>query len=268
MARSGARFLPLDEDERLQPGTMMFRMLAELRRGRWSASTRWASMSWRRSPSRRRGVAEGGLPRAALHVSRVPGTADGWFNVTRVEVDATDPFALSAAEAEGRRQAVTAARYIAAAVPGREAASLVAMAPQLGIRETRRIAGRYVLTADDLRRRADFADTIACRRLPDRHPPGPRRGPRVRGIRRGPFLPHPVPLAGARGARQRPRRRPRHLGDARGPRGHPGHADRDGDRPSRRHRGGHDRGRQYRRRPGWPTSCAPGSRRTGAFLGG
>ena len=119
----------------------------------------------------RQGVAEGALARAALHQSPIPGTSDGWFNISRVSVDATDPFAVSAAEMEGRRQAFAAAAFLAANVPGCENGRLVALAAQLGIRESRRIRGDFVLTADDLRAGRRFPDAIAAGAYPiDIHP--------------------------------------------------------------------------------------------------
>jgi hypothetical protein len=42
----------------------------------------------------------------------------------------------------------------------------VSFAPQLGIRETRRIAGLLTLTADDLRQGAEFIDTMALGAYP------------------------------------------------------------------------------------------------------
>jgi hypothetical protein len=160
MARAGASFLRLDEGESLQPATMMFRL----------GPIDFAAFDAMSVPTKAnlaaRGVAEGALPRAALHCSRVPGTDDGWFNVTRLAVDAADPFALSEGEREGRRQALAAARFIAANVPGCRQARLVAFAPQLGIRETRRIAGVATLTADDLRHGAEFVDTMALGAYP------------------------------------------------------------------------------------------------------
>lgn len=155
MARAGASFLGLDAGESLQPATMMFRLgpIDFTAFDGLDAATKAALAS--------RGVAEGALPRAALHCSRVPGSDDGWFNVTRVAIDASDPFALSDGEREGRRQALAAARFIAAHVPGCRHARLVAFAPQLGIRETRRIRGLATLTADELRRGAEYVDTIA-----------------------------------------------------------------------------------------------------------
>lgn len=155
MARAGAPFLGLADGESLQPATMMFRM------GPIDFAAFDGMTAETKAALARRGVAEGALPRAALHCSRVPGSDDGWFNVTRVSIDASDPFALSDGEREGRRQALAAARFIAAQVPGCSRARLVSFAPQLGIRETRRIEGLATLTADDLRRGAEFIDTIA-----------------------------------------------------------------------------------------------------------
>jgi hypothetical protein len=160
MARAGAPFLGLDDGESLQPATMMFRLgpIDFAAFDGLSAATKAALAA--------RGVAEGALPRAALHCSRVPGSDDGWFNVTRVPIDASDPFALSDGEREGRRQALAAARFIVANVPGCSRARLIAFAPQLGIRETRRIAGLLTLTGDDLRRGAEFIDTMALGAYP------------------------------------------------------------------------------------------------------
>jgi hypothetical protein len=160
MARAGAPFLDLDEGESLQPATMMFRLgpidFAAFDGMSGEAKAKLAA----------HGVAEGALPRAALHCSRVPGSDDGWFNVTRLAIDAADPFALSDGEREGRRQALDAARFIIANVPGCRRARLVSFAPQLGIRETRRIAGLATLSADDLRSGAEFVDTMALGAYP------------------------------------------------------------------------------------------------------
>ena len=81
------------------------------------------------------------------------------------------PFELSRGEIEGRRQAFSAAQYLTAAVPGCAAGRLVAIAAQLGIRETRRVRGRYVLTGDDIRAGRSFSDGIAVGAYPlDIHP--------------------------------------------------------------------------------------------------
>jgi hypothetical protein len=165
LARAGADFLPLAEGETLQPATMMFRF------GPIDYDTFDTIAASELQALARKGVADGLLARAALHQSRVTGTQDGWFNISRVSVDATDPFDLSRAEMEGRRQAFSAAAFIRENVPGCGEGRLVALAAQLGIRETRRIRGHYVLTADDLRSGRKFADAIAEGAYPiDMHP--------------------------------------------------------------------------------------------------
>lgn len=156
MARAGVEFLDLLPGDALQPATMMFR-LGPIDFRRFDAID--PAEKQRLS---RLGVERGDLPREALHCSRITGTDEGWFNVTRVTVDGTDPFGLSDAEMEGRRQALRAADFIIGHVPGCETARLTALAPQLGIRETRRIRGEYVLTVEDLRRGSDFPDTVCC----------------------------------------------------------------------------------------------------------
>lgn len=165
LARAGADFLPLEPDEAAQPATMMFRF-GPIDFDRFSALA-----TEELQELCRRGVESGALARAALHQSRIPGTDDGWFNISRVSLDATDPFQLSAGEVEGRRQAFAAADFLAAHVPGCEAGRLVALAAQLGIRESRRVRGDLVLTAEDLRAERRFPDAIAVGAYPmDIHP--------------------------------------------------------------------------------------------------
>ncbi|MEQ9328227.1 MAG: FAD-dependent oxidoreductase, partial [Rhodospirillales bacterium] len=108
----------------------------------------------------------------ALHYSRVPGSDIAWFNISRVNVDAADPFSMSAGEMEGRRQALRIAGFLRENLPGCARARLVQTAPQLGIRDTRRVAGDHVLSARELRAGQAFEDTICCGAYPiDIHHP-------------------------------------------------------------------------------------------------
>jgi hypothetical protein len=68
---------------------------------------------------------------------------------------------LTQAEMDGREQVQEAVRFMRHYIPGSEHAYLVSTAPQIGIRESRRILGDYVLTGDDVRGAADFDDVIA-----------------------------------------------------------------------------------------------------------
>jgi FAD dependent oxidoreductase len=74
--------------------------------------------------------------------------------------NATDPWFLSAAEIEGRRQALEYVRFLRDRVPGYEHAALVALGTQIGVRETRRVYGDYRLTRDDVLSARHFDDDI------------------------------------------------------------------------------------------------------------
>ncbi len=97
-----------------------------------------------------------------------------WVNMTRVAgTDGTDLTSLSAGEAEGRRQITDIQRYLIDYVPGFEHAYFTKTAPFLGIRETRRIVGEYVLNRDDVLGCRRFDDAIAVASYPiDIHRPG------------------------------------------------------------------------------------------------
>lgn len=92
-----------------------------------------------------------------------PSLPEGTVSANLVSVRglrATDAAELSAAEIEGRRQVFEYLRAFRDFVPGFENAQLVALSPQIGVRETRRILGEYVLTGDDVVAGAKFEDGI------------------------------------------------------------------------------------------------------------
>ena len=86
--------------------------------------------------------------------------------MTRIAVDGrapdmTDPFQATAAEMAGRDEAEKAARFLIEHMPGFGAAFLADTPAQVGIRETRRGVGDYVLTGEDVLSAARFDDAIA-----------------------------------------------------------------------------------------------------------
>lgn len=165
LRQAGARFLKLENGETLQPATMMFRF------GPVNFEVLDAVSKLELATLARQGYEAGALARAALHCSRDPFSEDGWFNISRLAIDGTDALALGRAEIEGRRQAWSAARFLREQVPGCERGRLQAFATQVGIRETRRIEGDYVLTAQDLLTPPGFSDAIAAGAYPiDIHP--------------------------------------------------------------------------------------------------
>jgi hypothetical protein len=76
-------------------------------------------------------------------------------------IDVTDVRQATWGELEGRRLAAEAAEFLRAHVPGFADAFLDDTATALGVRETRRVIGDYVLTGDDVTRGATFDDAVA-----------------------------------------------------------------------------------------------------------
>lgn len=85
------------------------------------------------------------------------------FNTTHIgDVDGTNADDLTCAEIEGRRQMMSIVSFVRNYVPGFENAYLLQSAPQIGVRETRRIVGEYVFSEDDVAHARKFDDAI-CR---------------------------------------------------------------------------------------------------------
>lgn len=97
-----------------------------------------------------------------------------WINMTRVKgTDGTDARSLTEGEIEGRRQIDDIVTYLTNYVAGFENAYFTKTAPFLGIRETRRIVGHYVMDQDDVLSCRHFDDAIAVASYPiDIHRPG------------------------------------------------------------------------------------------------
>ncbi len=81
-------------------------------------------------------------------------------------IDGTRVDELTLGEIEGRRQSFDAFEFIRQVTPGFEESYIVDLAPQIGIRETRRIVGPYQLTEDDILDCVDFEDTIGVNGWP------------------------------------------------------------------------------------------------------
>ncbi len=81
-------------------------------------------------------------------------------------VDGTDVRQLTHGEIQGRQQVKETFAFIRERTPGFQDSYVVDIAPQIGIRETRRIVGGYQLTQDDVLGNADFDDTIGVNGWP------------------------------------------------------------------------------------------------------
>lgn len=103
------------------------------------------------------------FPRVSGSFSPIPPKGKVHVNMSRVHgVDGTDPWSLTNGTLEGRRQVGLFAKFLQKYVPGFEEAHVDAIAPQLGVRETRRIMGEYVLTREDVLGARHF-DSAICR---------------------------------------------------------------------------------------------------------
>jgi hypothetical protein len=107
-----------------------------------------------------------------FYISR-PRRGEVVMNTTHVgNVDGTSSEDLTRAEVEGRRQAVALSKFLREYIPGFQNSYLSRTATQIGIRETRRITGEYVFSAQDVAEAAKFPDVVARLAYPvDVHSP-------------------------------------------------------------------------------------------------
>lgn len=89
------------------------------------------------------------------------------FNAPRIYgLDPLDPFAMSRAYQVGRAKIYRIAAFMKRSFAGFENAFVSSIAPLMGIRESRRVVGDYVLTEDDHLACRKFEDVIARNRYP------------------------------------------------------------------------------------------------------
>jgi hypothetical protein len=114
-----------------------------------------------------RHFASEGLPRRSGNVIPTGRPGEVLVAMSRVGVggrplDASDAAELTLGEMLGREQAARCADFLRRHVPGFGESFLSDTAPRLGVRETRRLRGRYALTGDDVLGGRRFPDAI-CR---------------------------------------------------------------------------------------------------------
>jgi hypothetical protein len=102
------------------------------------------------------------LGRESINILPCPGPGDAVLNCTRVgQLDPTRVEDLTTAEIEARRQAMSVVGFVKRRVPGFEHARLLSIAPNIGVRESRRVVGEHVLTREDVVTARRFPDAIA-----------------------------------------------------------------------------------------------------------
>lgn len=167
-ARAGAPFeIGRHPDGLVQPMTLYFRMV-QFQRAAFenyvhSHPDQWKGVHGLWELIRKATEAgELDLRREDLLLFGTPHPQEIAVNSTRVtRVLGTDVWDLTYAERESRRQLRQIESFLRRYVPGFENAYVVQSGVQIGVRETRRILGEYLLTADDLLSARKFEDAIA-----------------------------------------------------------------------------------------------------------
>ncbi len=168
---AGAAFEKGDEKGNLMPGTLC---------------SVWAGIDWETWYAARpkgpqpdgsmleKAFADGVFTVKDEHLTGMYRTGDhtGGGNIGHTfDVDATDEVSLTKALVWGRRSMTEYQRYYSQYLKGFENLQLVGTGSLLGVRETRRILGDYVLSLADYKRRATFPDEIGRYAYPiDNHP--------------------------------------------------------------------------------------------------
>jgi FAD-dependent oxidoreductase family protein len=113
------------------------------------------------------------------HITIKTGLLPGEINInaTRVHGNALDERVISEAELTIRKQAYCVYDFLRKYVPGFEKSLFLDVGSRMGVRETRRIRGDYVLTEQDVLSEARFPDSIGVSKCAiDIHEPGGERG--------------------------------------------------------------------------------------------
>jgi hypothetical protein len=165
-AWAGAPFEVGDNEGHMLYPSMMFRLNG--------IDPEKAGEAWRTIPALMEQAEAAGthhFPRKAAIVRPQRHDIEWRVNFTQVArsdgtaISGLDPDDMTRGEIDGRRQAVQAFEFLRT-VPGFENSYIVDLPPQLGIRETRRIVGGYMLSGEDVLGCASFEDSIGVNGWP------------------------------------------------------------------------------------------------------
>jgi hypothetical protein len=162
-AMAGVPFHEGGENGELQPATMCY-VLAGADYERFHMYLRESGDTPQIPLAVQRAQADGMLPQGRKEVSGFAWVSDSLVGVNFGHVfgiNGTKAEDLTRGAVEGRRLAQRQTDFLRRYVPGFEQVRIVHSGDQIGIRETRRIVGDYVLTADDFLDMRSFEDDIA-----------------------------------------------------------------------------------------------------------
>ena len=97
-----------------------------------------------------------------IFYTTLPDSGEASFNTTNIlGLDGSTSLGLTQAEIAGRKQVFQVVDLLQTEVPGFEDAYLLETAVQVGVRETRRAVGDYIVTGDDIRTGRKFERAVA-----------------------------------------------------------------------------------------------------------
>lgn len=175
--QAGAKWEQGDQEHRVQPMTMKFRMkgvnLEEVKRYIQTNPDQFYEKSLTNELDslpltgvmgyfKQWEAANLPIPRDGVLFFTGPGPDEVLVNVSRVSgLDPTKAEDLTKAEVEGRRQVLMLESFFQDNIPGFEHAAISEVGTQIGVRETRRIIGHYILNGLDVLDGRRFDDVIA-----------------------------------------------------------------------------------------------------------
>ena len=110
------------------------------------------------------GKIKGLLPEEIEYIffTTLPEEGEASFNTTNIlGLDGTSSFDLTKAEIEGRTQMLQIYNFLKEKIPGFENSYLLESGIQVGVRETRRAIGEYIISGEDILKARKFKDAIA-----------------------------------------------------------------------------------------------------------
>jgi len=134
--------------------------------GEFQAINTYMAQALLNHPGRYRFAREGAILRPQIKPSEWRANVTQLKNAKGKAMNGVDARELSQGELDGRQQIADYFRFLREQVPGFAQSSIVEIAPQVGIRETRRIAGLYALTGQDILASARFGDSIGINAWP------------------------------------------------------------------------------------------------------
>lgn len=181
-AMAGCKMAYGDADGNMQGGTLCFKV-ANFDTERFLAYAKAEGENGNLSKAVARAKEQGDFPEGEVKVAGIALPAPGMASLNFGHVFGWNPLngeSMTRAEMISRGKLPELMRFLHKYVPGAENAVLAYSGPNIGVRESRRLKGKYCLTVDDYKRRADFPDAIAYYAYPiDVHASNPKDSERM-----------------------------------------------------------------------------------------